>query len=446
MKRLVFLLLPLLAVDGWSQGTVAANTATVLAPHEPMELEQLPEWLIEKVQGPTFVWYFAPSCSHCQAAIPGVVQLHEDIGEEVAFLGIASSRSTPEEMDVFRRDYAVPFELRVDDSPGFAFAVGARSTPTALMLDRREGEVLSLDGYYPWRPGYELIVKMRLHPEQAFSTFEPDVYQGPTACAACHSQEAESWQLTHHAVAYRTLYKQDRTEDSECVGCHVTGLGEDGGFVLGDHGDTLQDVTCEACHSAGGPHDGKSVDAREQCVRCHDAEHSIAFNVDKGMPWIDHFMANTMSPGERDKRWQELAQGEAERPLLAFPEGEHVGSEACQDCHAEQHASWKGSAHGGAMDSLDRKERRNPRCVRCHATPKTSGLPPKKVDEYLDAVECESCHGPGEQHAAEPTSSNILGLGESCPECVIEAVCTTCHDRDNDPQWDLHTRLDAVKH
>ncbi len=101
MKRFVFLLLPLLAVDGWSQGTVAANTASVLAPNEPVELEQLPEWLIETVQGPTFVWYFAPSCPHCQVAIPGVVELYEDIGEEVAFLGIASSRSTPEQLDVF---------------------------------------------------------------------------------------------------------------------------------------------------------------------------------------------------------------------------------------------------------------------------------------------------------------------------------------------------------
>lgn len=441
----LLLFLPLLAVDGWTEGTVAVNTAKVLAPNESMPIEGLPAWLEEKVQGPTFVWYFSPTCPHCQVAIPGVVELYEDIGDEVLFLGIGSSRSTELELQVFARDYSVPFELLVDDSPGFAYAINARSTPTAVLLDREGDVIVARDGYFPWSPGYELIVKMRLHPEKAFSYFEPDVYQGPTACSACHIEEADSWQMTHHAVAYRTLYMKEKAEDAECVGCHVTGMGTEGGFVLGDHGNKMADVTCEACHSAGGPHDGKPVEAASTCVGCHDADHSIAFSVEKGLPHIDHFMANEMSPKEREKRWSDLTQGQAARPLLAFAEGENVGAEACQSCHVEQHANWAASPHGRAMKSLDRKQAKKTDCVRCHATAKSSGPPPKSVDGFLGAVECESCHGPGEQHVAEPTASNILGLGESCPECVIDAVCTSCHDSENDPEWELQTRLQAVK-
>ena len=449
MNRALWLL-PLFAVDAettsWTKGTVAVNTATILAPVEAAAVEGLPEWLVERIQGPTFVWYFSPTCPHCQVAIPGVVDLHAEVGGEMAFLGVASSRTRPLDVDVFKRDYAVPFDIVIDTSPGFAYAIGARSTPTAVILDRQGDEVVAKDAYFPWSPGYELIVKMRMDPSQAFTHFEEDVYQGPTACSACHLEEAQSWQMTHHAVAYRTLYMREKAEDPKCVGCHVTGLGEEGGFVLGEHGNKLQDVTCEACHSPGGPHDGKSVDARSVCVDCHDKDHSIAFSVDKGMPFIDHFMANEMSPKEQEERWTKLAQGEAERPLLAFPEGRHVGAEACVECHEDQVEHWESSPHGRAMKSLDRKEAKDLECVRCHATPQESGPPPKKVSGFMDAVECESCHGPGEQHVADPTASNILGLGESCPECVIEAVCTSCHDRANDPEWELQTRLQAVKH
>ena len=446
MKRLALLLLPLLAIDGWSAGTPAANTAALLTPNEPVLLEQLPDWVVERVQGPTFVWYFAPSCPHCQVAIPGVVGLHETLGDEVRFLAVASSRSTPEDIEVFRRDYAVPFEILLDESQGFGFAVGARSTPTALMLDLVDGQVVARDGYYPWSPGYELVVKMRLHPDKAFSYFEKGQFQGPTACASCHTQEAESWQVTHHAVAYRTLYMKGKAEDPKCVGCHVTGWEQPGGFVLKDHGSKLQDVTCEACHSAGGPHDGERVEATEQCAGCHDADHSIAFSVEKGLPLIDHYKANTMSPKEKDALWQALALGQAERPLLAFPEGEHVGAETCVSCHPEQHAQWKDSPHGRAKESLDRKQARKAECLGCHATGRASGPPSKDSSDYLAAVECESCHGPGQDHVESPSSSNILGLGESCPECVIEAVCTSCHDEENDPDWHLETRLNSVKH
>ena len=63
-----------------------------------------------------------------------------------------------------------------------------------------------------------------------------------------------------------------------------------------------------------------------------------------------------------------------------------------------------------------------------------------------EGVGCEACHGPGGAHVKEPTKDNIVGLGSSCPECVIEAICTSCHTPKWDASWDLQTRMRALQH
>ena len=91
------------------------------------------------------------------------------------------------------------------------------------------------------------------------------------------------------------------------------------------------------------------------------------------------------------------------------------------------------------MKTLKRSERKNVECVRCHATEKVIGTAPKTKDDFhLDqGVGCESCHGSGKDHVAQPSKDNIVGLGDSCPVCVIESVCTSCHTKEWDPTWDL---------
>jgi hypothetical protein len=70
------------------------------------------------------------------------------------------------------------------------------------------------------------------------------------------------------------------------------------------------------------------------------------------------------------------------------------------------------------------------------------------LNEYRmdESVGCEACHGAGGEHVKEPTKDNIVGLGESCPECVIEAICTSCHTPAWDPGWELKTRLNSIRH
>jgi len=141
--------------------------------------------------------------------------------------------------------------------------------------------------------------------------------------------------------------------------------------------------------------------------------------------------------------------GEASRPLLAFPDGPTVGSATCKSCHKDTHKGWKKSPHGTAMSSLKDVDVGRVECVRCHATPTVFGPdsdPTLNGYRVEESVGCESCHGAGAAHAKSPSSDNIVGLGSSCPECVIEAICTSCHTPTWDADWELKKRLESVRH
>ena len=448
---------------GWTAGTPAVGTADALKPNEPVGL-LVPDSIAARITGPTLLFYYSPTCPHCQAVMPEINGLRATL-PELTFVGIPSGGATPDQIAAFVETYGADFEMVPDTDRGFAQAVGARSTPTVYIArPHGDGEppvnadfvdsgsaITLLEAYAPFGRGMGAILAMRMHPEAPFQAFSQG-HQGDRVCSTCHQEEALSWAMTHHSVAYRTLYVKDRAQDLACVGCHVTGIDEPGGFVAGDHGSPLKDVTCEACHGPGGPHDGTRDDARASCEGCHDAEHSIAFDVEKGLPLIDHYRGNEMSEAELRARVQALAKGEAEKPLLAFPAGPTVGSAACAGCHKEQHRWGRKDAHAGAMGSLADEGADDPACVRCHATPTALGDAGLPADTRLagfrtdEGVGCESCHGPAAAHVADPTKGNIVGLGASCPECVIEAVCTSCHVPRWDPGWDLDKRLSAIHH
>jgi len=376
--------------------------------------------------------------------MPSLVAFSKQSHEDLGFLGVATAHTPKEDLQAYKESFGVEFPMMIDSDRSYASAVGLRSTPAAIVVEPHEEGWAAITGFVPWFPGAEHLLQLQLNPEKAFSSFGEDQFIGQTVCAACHRSEANSSALTHHTIAYATLYLREKAEDPECVSCHVTGLNA-GGFTMGDHQSDFAGVTCESCHSAGGPHDGKRVDANESCTACHDAEHSIAFSLEKGLPSLDHFRADHMSEEEIKARWAALQSGEAEKPLLAFPDGDTTGAAACKSCHSEEHARWESGPHHKATATLAaHQDGQDPDCQRCHSTPNAFGL---GASGYLSdpGVSCESCHGPGQKHAAAPNKENIIGLGKSCPECVIEEVCTSCHTPQWDPDWSLETRLEHLR-
>lgn len=460
---------------GWSPGVVAANMGEALATVEPVHLA-IPAEIAARVQGPTALFYFSPSCPHCQHAMPEINDLVR-LQPDLAWVGVASGGALPEEITAFAREYKVGFPLLHDRDRGFALATGIRSTPSVLLVEPAapgvapsRGEpvgpgqalVTVVEAHLPFARGSGAVIAMRRNAlgqrrDAQGKPMSPDPfrdfhgYQGVRACSTCHADESTSWSLTRHASAYLTLYTRDRAEDPACVGCHVVGLGQ-GGFVKGDHSSPHADVGCEACHGPGGAHNPSgrvpAAQATGRCVACHDDKHSIAFTVAKGMPHIDHFLAAGMETEELRRRLAELESGAKERPLLAFPEGPTVGAASCRSCHKAVHKGWSRHPHAQAMVSLGADAAR-PECATCHATRRSYGGmqgPASSLDELRtdEGVGCEACHGPGEAHAAAPSKENIVRLGESCPVCVLEGICTSCHTPQWDPGWDLDRRLGAL--
>lgn len=443
-------------VPGWSEGTPAAGMADALQTIPPTAVS-LPEHVAALVEGETLLFYYSPLCPHCQQVMPDINRL-SDAGTRV--VGVAVGSATEALVAEFVQTYEARFDAHVIDTDrSFALSVGARATPNAYVVQPTTGgaeedappseghEIVEV--YSPFSRGMASFLLMRDATRDGGSPFAHfSGFQGDYVCRTCHQQEAMGWAITHHAQAYYTLYERNRAEDLKCVGCHVTGLGEPGGFVVGDHRSPMSNVTCESCHSAAGPHDGESVAAVSTCEGCHNAEHSINFSVAKGLPHIDHYAANGMSDAELREQVTAIANGTAERPLLAFPEGNTVGQAVCKDCHKTQHRALRKDPHQQAMRHLVGADAQRVACVRCHATPAASGPPSMDLGDYRtdEGVGCESCHGPGGDHAAEPTKDNIIGLGESCPECVIEAICTSCHTPEWDPGWSLQERLQTISH
>jgi hypothetical protein len=447
---------------GWSKGVPAAGVQQALAAHAVVPVD-LPAALARDITQRTALFYFSPTCPHCTAAMPEINALAKtDTG--LKWIGVASGSSTEEQLLAFEATYQPAFELVIDTDRSFAAALGARSTPSLYIARplRPEEDTSGLppaqgfgrvgidEAYAPYGRGAGGVLLLRSDPSNPFKHFDGG-YQGETTCGVCHSEERLSMAITHHQAALWTLYRRERHTEEPCVKCHVTGMGAPGGFVMGDLGHPMAGVQCEACHGPGGPHDGQRQDAKTSCVGCHDKEHSVAFSVEKGLPHIDHFKANHMSEAELHAALAAIEEGSAAKPLLAFPEGPTVGAASCKSCHKKQHKWAQRDPHGAAMGRLSAGEdAQRVECVRCHATPKAVGIgaPRSSAADFRvdEGVGCESCHGPGAAHAAAPTKDNIVGLGDSCPECVIEAICTSCHDQTWDPKWELKARMAAIPH
>jgi len=452
---------------GWTTGpgaTTAAGYAPVLSGGRPFEEPDLRAPLLgtdstavdlnEIITRRTLLFYFAPTCSHCRAVGPELAELYGKKKEGMDFIAIASGGSQSAEIKAFMKEFDLPFPAYKDFARKVARGIKASSTPTVLIVEPGEaGGFRTLSEFRPFIPGSGLLVEIQQAAAKGrspFEPFEPGRYYGARLCGTCHVQEFASWALTHHSVAYWTLYEREKAEDSKCVSCHVTGMGEPKGFQLGDHQSPLTDVTCEACHGAGGPHTGApltSVELGAVCVGCHDDDHSVNFELKKGLPHIDHFRASGLSPEEFQAVRTTILDGTAPRPLLAFPEGENVGSDACVSCHKSAARHWKAGPHARARNTLRKKgSQGDVACLTCHAVP-NSKTPETPGDFHKGGVGCESCHGPGEQHvAAGGGRENIVGLGETCPECVIETICTNCHTPEQDPDWSLDAALPKVRH
>lgn len=120
------------------------------------------------------------------------------------------------------------------------------------------------------------------------------------------------------------------------------------------------------------------------------------------------------------------------------PEGQpsYVGSETCASCHGAAVAWWRETKHGRAYATLEALNKNfNLSCVGCHVTGymKPGGSTAAHV-ENLQNVGCESCHGPGSMHVANPSGAAVNVIRS--PE---ESTCLGCHNEEHSDRFHFDT-------
>ncbi|MGA1607472.1 MAG: multiheme c-type cytochrome [Planctomycetota bacterium] len=151
-------------------------------------------------------------------------------------------------------------------------------------------------------------------------------------------------------------------------------------------------------------------------------------------------------------RHEVQADGTRERMAGLLPTengAAYVGNARCAICHPEAQSVWETTRHAKAWATLEDAavgERYGwpvphyPDCVRCHTVGygNVSGfVNPEKTPELRD-VGCESCHGAGSAHAANPIDNELGSIGA--------ASCLVCHDFEQSPDFDYAEHWKAIEH
>lgn len=444
----------------------AASDPFPLAPtFRASVLDQKEDFDFETVRGqPIILMFFLHTCPHCHEALRfmkgQLATMRED--QRPVFIGIELTGRSQAVRDTLKKDGLDFFPVLFDHSGGIKSDYGVFGGVPDIFLIDRSGRITSrVQGWRPETDGPLMRMRIaKISRAPVPMLLRTTGYSGSEVCSVCHEQQDQTWRLTSHATAYDTLVRHGSESDPECVGCHVVGYGEEGGFEISPRTAPLENVGCESCHGRGGPHLSPDfvheANYATACESCHDIKHSLGFEYAKFMPRISHAANAYILDLPSDERRRILAErGAVQRELLPS-ESAHTGSESCGSCHAAEYETWKASAHATSISSLGKSgDEQNPSCQSCHTTGfgkdggfPSSGVPADHPD--LARVGCESCHGAGGEHVANGTAKrgSILSLGDKCDSCVILQICGSCHDDANDPgfEFEVQEKIDAIRH
>jgi hypothetical protein len=117
----------------------------------------------------------------------------------------------------------------------------------------------------------------------------------------------------------------------------------------------------------------------------------------------------------------------AEPPPVAGPgRAAFVGDTACAKCHKKQLSFWRTTVHAHAWKTLvDGGKTGDDECVSCHVTGYGEvGGSSLGYTKKLEAVQCETCHGPGSLHVKQEGLEDPPAVRLETPE----STCKRCHN------------------
>lgn len=119
-----------------------------------------------------------------------------------------------------------------------------------------------------------------------------------------------------------------------------------------------------------------------------------------------------------------------------------AGTASCRNCHPQDWQVWANSAHAHAWQTLEKTGSQvDSYCQQCHVTGfgLSGGFVSAKRSQQQVNVGCESCHGPSQQHAADPQVRTPFYKSASL-------TCVRCHDHENSPQFDYDSYWPMIEH
>jgi thiol-disulfide isomerase/thioredoxin len=91
---------------------------------------------------PVLVNFFASTCIPCITEMPAFEEVHQELGDEVTFLGLAAAGDRPEDALALVEDTEVTYRTARDVDGDVMNALGGTLLPTTVLLDA-DGEIIS---------------------------------------------------------------------------------------------------------------------------------------------------------------------------------------------------------------------------------------------------------------------------------------------------------------
>jgi YVTN family beta-propeller protein len=319
------------------------------------------------------------------------------------------------------------------------------------------------------------------------------IFIGAQACGQCHDgpemgHQFSKWRLSAHAKAYAALALPESKEivrlsgiteepykAKMCLGCHATAAeAEDWELNEGFH---LQDgLQCEACHGAGSEYSAEDVmkdrmksmirglkmPTKDDCMLCHRTKGS-------------HDAVLKRKPFDLDMAWQAISHAKPQKvPKLekevagpkSTSEHKFVGVMACALCHTGpkfsfQFSQWRMSKHAQAYavlstskgleiadtDGVKGDPQKAEQCLKCHITgPTIESASLQKGFDLTDGVQCEACHGPGNDYSPEAVMLDKAAARAKGMLEVSAKTCVPCHEKAHGKKFDYGMAVKTIAH
>ncbi|MCS7264115.1 MAG: cytochrome c family protein [Armatimonadetes bacterium] len=140
---------------------------------------------------------------------------------------------------------------------------------------------------------------------------------------------------------------------------------------------------------------------------------------------------------------QEQLEREMQQLMKIASQKAYLPPEFCGKCHQPQYEQWLSTGHAHAIETLEKQKRMDKSCLTCHSLEfRMRGI---VTERKKRGVECVDCH----VELQDPATAQMHGQrpGERpTTKIVNEKVCTSCHDQQNSPNFNLQTYLPKVTH